>query len=144
MPRTTLRSWEATTVPPSVTSIRVPPIRAVKLPPGIPRRDRVEGLADADPGLAVDPDRDDPRRVEGLRGQRPERRPVGLAHRADGQRRGADVAGEVAPVGLLEPPVEVGEALAPSASGTKKRRRWRPTSPSMPPFSWAPFSPGSQ
>jgi hypothetical protein len=27
-------------------------------------------------------------------------------------------------------------------TGTKKRRRWRPTSPSMPPFSWAPFSPG--
>jgi hypothetical protein len=41
-------------------------------PPGVPRRDRVEALADADPGLGIDLDRDDPGGVEGLLGQRSE------------------------------------------------------------------------
>ncbi len=38
-------------------------------------------------------------------------RPIGLAHRPDGQTAGADVAGEVAPVRLFEAAVEIGEAL---------------------------------
>ena len=88
-------------------------MRAVELPPGVPAGHRVEGLADADPGLAVDPDGDDPRRIEGSGRQRPQRRPVGLAHRADGLPPPADVAGEVAPVRLLEAPVEIGQALDP-------------------------------
>jgi len=83
----------------------------LELPTREPGRDRVEALTDADPGLAVDPDGRDPREVEGLAGQRRQRGAIGLAHRADGLPPAPDVAGEVAPVGLLEPAVEVGEAL---------------------------------
>ena len=84
-----------------------------ELPAGIACRDRIEGLADADAGLPVDPDRDDPRRVEGNRGERRQCRPVGRAHGADGLPPRADVAGEIPPVCLLQAPVEVGEALHP-------------------------------
>jgi hypothetical protein len=76
---------------------------------GIAGRDRIEGLADADPGLGVDPDGHQPGGIEGLGGQRPEGRPVRLAHRADGGPAGPDVAGEVRPVGGLKAAVELGE-----------------------------------
>jgi hypothetical protein len=79
--------------------------------PGEPCRHRVEGLADADPGPGVDLDRDDAREVEGLRGQRPQGRPVGLAVLADRCPARPDVAGKVAPVGLFQLPVELGETL---------------------------------
>lgn len=78
-----------------------------------PRADRVEGLADAHPALAVDRDRRDPREIEGSRGQRSQGRAVGLAQGADRQSSAADVARRVAAVGPLEAPVALGQALHP-------------------------------
>ena len=108
-----LRSWQATTVPPSVTSIAAPRIRAVRVRPAYRGRDGVAGLPDADPGLGVDLDRCHPGGVEGLRGQQAQGGPVGLAILADRQAAAADMAREVAPVGLLELAVELGEAPHP-------------------------------
>ena len=133
------------TTPPSTSSIWVPPIRATSRPAGIARRDRVEALADAHPGLGVDPDRTRPaRQSKGSAGSG--RRAARSAARRPAPTvcaPAADVAGEVAP-GRPPPAARLSSArrASPSGIGTKWRRRKRPTSPSTPPFSWAPRSPG--
>jgi hypothetical protein len=105
-------------------------------------RDRVAVLADRDQRLRVDPDGVARSLVvKRLRGQRAQQRPLARERLTDrpGRPRSADPD---RPRSRRAARVQLGEAPT-LGTGTRWRRRNRPTSPSTPPFSCAPSIPGS-
>ena len=100
-------------------------------------------LPDRDPGVPVDPRGQRQPGRERLGRQRPQRRPLQLPVVADGLGPVADPAVLVLGVGGGEQLVELGDRVD-LGIGTQWVRRNRPPSPSTPPFSWAPSTPGWQ
>ena len=104
---------------------------------------RIAALAHADPGIPVDPRPQHRGGRERLGRQRQQQAPLGGEVLPDPGRAARDVPGVLGGISLGQPGVQLGQRRDPRHR-TNQRRRNRPISPSIPPFSCAPSAPGWQ